>query len=518
MIRIGSDERGFSSPPSLSWLSERHGRTAVPARYPDLQHPVRCRSSNSRPEVRVPDTPATLPDESHSTVSPELAAEFITVRIRWFGLCVGYILVNALGRETNAPAMNNAILTLGAVYALLDTLWSVRRRVFLAEFRLLVSVMEAIFIGLLCYFDTGVESPFRFYYFLSLLVCAMRHEPIITFATFGLHTMGYVLLAWAIGIEDRNDWVLLVMMTVFMAWVTWAVTSLTGLMKSTGRRLVEVNSELTGNQSLLEQRIQERTHELQESQAVLVQQEKQSAFGLLAAGIAHEVGNPLAAISSLVQMLKRRNIDDNTREQLGLVDEQLLRIQRTLRELVDFSRPAQQQPTLSDVNEAILAALNIAKYYKRRKGRLIETDFDESIAPLRIVRDQLVQIILNLVLNALDATDEGQRIDIRTRQETTVDNTCWIRIDVSDTGHGIEPEKQGELFRPYFTTKETGTGLGLFVCRRIIEQTLGGRIELSQSDSAGTTFSVWLRGEHPTTAETDENSSNDPRAIGESTR
>ena len=335
------------------------------------------------------------------------------------------------------------------------------------------------------------------YYFLSLLVCAMRHVPVITFATFAMHMVSYLALAWGVGLKSREDWVLIIMMTVFMAWVTWAVTSLTGLLKATGRRMVELNRALVDNQALLEQRIEERTHALQESQAVLVQQEKQSAFGLLAAGIAHEVGNPLAAISSLVQMLKRRDIDDNTRDQLGLVDEQLLRIQRTLRELIDFSRPAQPQPTMADVHEVIDAALNIAKYYKRRKGRIIETEFDDTIPPMRIVRDQLVQVILNLVLNALDATDEGGRIEIRTVQETTVDRQSWVRVDVLDSGHGIEPESQGELFKPYFTTKETGTGLGLFVCRRIIEQTLQGRIELMSSDATGSTFSIWLRSEVP---------------------
>ncbi len=432
------------------------------------------------------------PDRQAAGISPELAAEFITVRIRWFGLCVGYILVNALGRETNQAELN-AILTLGAVYALVDTLWSVRGRVFLAEFRLLVSVMEAIFIGLLCYFDTGLDSPFRFYYFLSLVVCAMRHPPAITFATFGLHAISYLLLASAVGLHDREDRILLLMMMVFMAWVTWAITSLTGLMKSAGRQLIDLNAALRENQAQLEQRIQSRTEELQESQAVLVQQEKQSAFGLLAAGIAHEVGNPLASISSLVQMLRRRDIDQNTREQLELVDEQLLRIQRTLRELVDFSRPAQVEPTRANIQEAIEAALKIAKYYKRRKGRTIETAFDPGVPSVRIMRDQFVQVILNLVLNALDATDEGGRIEIRTSRETDSEGIGWIRADVTDSGHGIDAESQSRLFQPYFTTKKTGTGLGLFVCRRIIEQSLGGRIELARSDPSGTTFSVWLR-------------------------
>jgi hypothetical protein len=91
----------------------------------------------------------------------ELAAESITVRIRWFGLCVGYVLVNFVGRETNQPVLNG-ILTLGAVFALLDSWWSVRGQVFLKEWPLLVSSMEAIFIGFLCHFDESVHSPFRF--------------------------------------------------------------------------------------------------------------------------------------------------------------------------------------------------------------------------------------------------------------------------------------------------------------------------------------------------------------------
>ena len=129
-------------------------------------------------------------------------------------------------------------------------------------------------------------------------------------------------------------------MLVLMGWVTWASTALAALIKSASQRLSLLNDELQENQSLLEERIDQRTQELQESQALLVQQEKQAAFGLLAAGIAHEVGNPLAAISSLVQMMNRRDVDSYMHERLGMIDDQLRRIQNTLHELVDFSRPA----------------------------------------------------------------------------------------------------------------------------------------------------------------------------------
>ena len=346
--------------------------------------------------------------------------------------------------------------------------------------------MEATFIGLLCHFDYGVLSPFRFYYFLSLLVCAIRYVPAVTWSTFALHSVSYTMLAFSRGISSRDDVLAFILMPIFMGWVTWASTSLAELLKWAGWRLGQLNGALQENQGLLEHRIAERTRQLQESQAMLVQQEKQAAFGLLAAGIAHEVGNPLASISSIVQLLNRRNIDDETRSKLSLVDDQLRRIQRTLRELVDFSRPVVYKKSRCDIHSVVEAALNIAKYYKRKKGKQILTDYASELPFLMIVRDQLVQVFLNLILNAMDATEEGGVITIRTSRE--VDR---IRIDVMDDGLGIPNPCHERIFQPYFTTKETGTGLGLFVCRNIVEQN-GGHIELTGTSPSGTTFTVWL--------------------------
>src|SRR5205807_10070531 len=124
---------------------------------------------------------------------------------------------------------------------------------------------------------------------------------------------------------------------------------------------------------------------------------------LLAAGIAHEVGNPLTSISSMVQMLQRRDCDHYTQEKLGLVSGQLQRIQHTLRELINFSRPASTERARVSLADILHEALNIAKYYKRTKGKLIETQVPADLPPLYGVRDQLVQAFLNLVLNAIDA-------------------------------------------------------------------------------------------------------------------
>ncbi len=427
----------------------------------------------------------------------ELSAEAITVRIRWFGLAIGYALVNFMSRDVTTahsalPAwlsnqqVLNGILTLGAAYAIADTYFSLRGRVFLSRWPIVVSVMEALFIGVLCHFDEGLESPFRFYYFLSLLVCAFRYSKLITFSTFGLHALSYVLLAVATSPQSTNDPTRVTLMLIWLGWVTWASTSLAGLLQVAGSRLGFLNDELRKNQRELEQRIDERTNDLKESQALVVQQEKQAAFGLLAAGIAHEVGNPLAGISSVIQLLNRRDVDDYTRERYQMVDDQLRRIQRTLRELIDFSRPAMLERSQCDVQELVEAALNIAKYYKRRKNKQIITQYAEGLPKINAVRDQLVQIFLNLILNAMDATAEGGTIEIASQQDGN-----RLRISIRDDGHGIAEPDRIRLFQPYFTTKETGTGLGLFVCKLIVERN-EGQIELSKTSPKGTTFSVLL--------------------------
>lgn len=428
----------------------------------------------------------TSPSEStnHSIGFPfDLAAEAIAVRMRWFGVLVGFALVNFISNDffPNDPQRNvpllNVILGIGVIYTLFDTYWSLQGRVFLSKSPLVVSALEAIFIGLLCHFDLGEQSPFRIYYFMSLLVCAIRYRPIVTYSTLLLHATSFGVLLIAVRERSFLNWLIL---AVSLAWVAWASTRLAGLFRATSARLAIVNEEL-------EQRIIERTQQLKESQAMLVQQEKQAAFGLLAAGIAHEVGNPLAAISSLVQLLKRRTTDQYTLDRYQMLDEQLRRIQGTLRELVDFSRPATKLETPCNIHEVIEDALSIAKYYKRRKGKRIIMKYAESLPSIRLVRPQIAQVFLNLIQNAMDATKEGGTIEISTSLEHG-----WIRIAIRDTGHGVTDDHRDRIFDPYFTTKDTGTGLGLFVCRHILERLSNGRIELTASSTGGSTFSVLL--------------------------
>lgn len=429
----------------------------------------------------------------------DLAAESITIRLRWIGVAVGFALVNLRSQPGTHVAEMNALLSLGAGYALVETMLSWRGQVFLGRWPLLVSAMEALFIGLLCWYDDGVHSPFRFYYFLSLLVVALRHSRTRTWGTFGQHLVSYGVVALYGTRHPGHDIETFALTAVFLAWFTSSVTALARLFHSTRRDLLDANDRLRREQALLETRIVERTGQLQESQALIVQGEKQAAFGLLAAGIAHEVGNPLAAISSLVQLLQRKPHDEYTRERLQMVDDQLRRIQRTLAELTDFSRPASDMPSTFPPHEALDAALNIAKYYKRMQRKSVVTRYSPGLPSVTIPRDLLVQVILNLILNAMDATAEGGTIELAldptppgTVGRSAEARPLAIRVLVTDNGCGIEVPDQPRVFDPYFTTKPTGTGLGLFVCRQIVEQRLGGRIDLLASSQSGTTFCIDL--------------------------
>src|SRR5262249_41458498 len=160
-------------------------------------------------------------------------------------------------------------------------------------------------IGLLCYYDRGVDSPFRYYYILSLLCCAVRHPPQVTYATCALHCLSYGLLYLTLppGGQRLAPFALSL---IVLGWVPWAGTGPALLLKRVGEHLGRLNAMLQAHQAELEARIDERTRQLQESQAHVLHQEKMAAFGLLAAGIAHEVGNPLTSISALVQVLQRR--------------------------------------------------------------------------------------------------------------------------------------------------------------------------------------------------------------------
>ena len=209
-------------------------------------------------------------------------------------------------------------------------------------------------------------------------VAAIRYHRGIAWTTCGLHCLSFIGLAWLLGFNRRG--VASVAETVvILACVAWASSALGSVLNATGARLKGLNDDLERHRGELEERVAERTAALRASQARVIQQEKMAAFGLLAAGIAHEVGNPLAGISSLIQIIRRKDPNPYTNEKLELAESQLGRIQRTIREVVDFSRPASTARGRVRPVEVVDEALGIAKYYQRTKERAITVDVPDSL-------------------------------------------------------------------------------------------------------------------------------------------
>jgi two-component system NtrC family sensor kinase len=213
------------------------------------------------------------------------------------------------------------------------------------------------------------------------------------------------------------------------------------------------------------QRLEETNHRLQETQQQLVQSERLAAVGKLAARVAHEVNNPLAIIKTAICILRSQAQEDHlTNEHLKTIEEEISRIARILRELLDFSRPDPVEQMV-EVNAVIESLEFLLGQNLREKQIALSVTLDPAVPQVRISGDHLKQVLLNLVRNAEDAMPSGGLLTIQTSQ--VGDGT---EIRVTDTGCGIATEHLSYLFDPFFTTKaeQGGMGLGLSVISELV--------------------------------------------------
>ncbi len=212
---------------------------------------------------------------------------------------------------------------------------------------------------------------------------------------------------------------------------------------------------------------------------------KHAGIGRLAAGVSHEIGNPLASISSLVQELYSEDLSPFVSSSLSTINTHIDRIARIVRNLGDFARLYPRQKIPANLKDILEKTLNLVKYDKNFKKIEIMTDIQES-PPLKIDSDQMQQVFLNFLLNARDAMPDGGRLDISIKQ-----NNGFVETVFSDTGTGIENEHMDKIFDPFFTTKGPvkGSGLGLSICYSIIKDH-GGTIEIDAAKRGGTNFII----------------------------
>lgn len=260
---------------------------------------------------------------------------------------------------------------------------------------------------------------------------------------------------------------------------------------------VIVGQDLTEHKKL-EAYLREKTEEvtnineiLKMSRVEIAQREKMVAVGQIATGIAHEIGNPLASISSVVQYLVRKLNRHEHKEQLLVIQYHINRISNILRRMLDISRPATSEYKWTDINTLIDNTLSLVSYDKRAHAVTIKNNINPDLPMAWLNPQHFEQVFLNIFINALDAmnadTDEQEHhLTISRRYDNGK-----IEIRISDTGIGMDPEVCRRAFESFFTTKEVGkgTGMGLFISYNLVAE-IDGTLELESDPGKGTTVII----------------------------
>jgi signal transduction histidine kinase len=231
----------------------------------------------------------------------------------------------------------------------------------------------------------------------------------------------------------------------------------------------------------------------QDAEGRLVQAAKLVAVGEMAAGVAHELNNPLTTVAGFAELvLDEAPPDAPYRADVGMVLHEALRARGVVRRLLDFARQGEQVKTRASVNEVIEDVLALMTHFVHTSGVQLEVALGEDIPWIMMDGNQMKQVFLNLFHNALHAMPGGGRLQIHSKVRPR-DGRDWVVVSVADTGIGIEAQDMPRIFEPFYTTRgiHGGTGLGLSVTYGIITDH-GGTIEVESQPGSGSTFSVWL--------------------------
>jgi two-component system NtrC family sensor kinase len=228
---------------------------------------------------------------------------------------------------------------------------------------------------------------------------------------------------------------------------------------------------------------------LRQTQEQLLQSEKLASIGRLSAGVAHEINNPLTTILTSA-MLIQEDIDsaDQIYNEMKTISDETLRCRKIVTSLLDFARQSKPTKKLNDLNKIVKQSFGLTRKQAAFQDVIVELNLSENLPDTYLDKDQIQQSLINLTLNAIEATDSGGKIRLTTLYDS---KTNTIEISIRDTGIGIQPENMDKIFDPFFTTTEGGTGLGLAVTHGIIEQH-GGTINVESTPGQGTCFTIRL--------------------------
>lgn len=238
--------------------------------------------------------------------------------------------------------------------------------------------------------------------------------------------------------------------------------------------------------------------DLRQSQALMRRTDRLRSLETIAGGFAHEIRNPLTSIKTFIQLAPERKDDSQFIGEFSrIVLDDVNRIERLIQEILDYARYMKPQLTDEDLNEIVSSCLYFIQVKADSRGIKIEKDLAPELPHGMLDRQQIKQVLLNLLLNAMDAIGETSgTLRVRTARLQRAGGEVWIQIEIEDTGHGISPENLDHIFDPFFTTKHAsavneGTGLGLTIAHQIVREHRG-EIQVQSTEGIGTIFRINL--------------------------
>jgi len=313
-------------------------------------------------------------------------------------------------------------------------------------------------------------------YYVPILLAALRfgwRGGIASAALAGVSYIPHIVMAWKL----EPEYTIAQYVEIGMFFV---IATLTGILadheraqrfkvEETARKLAEVNTQL------------------QNSFERLRRADRLSALGELSAGLAHEIRNPLGSIEGAVQILGRPQLPEETRQEFtDLAYREVVRLKGLLTNFLEFARPQPPRILSSEIGLLLESVAKLASETATMAKVAVRVGCAEALPPVCVDPEQIKQVLLNLVINAVQATPNGGQISLRADRDGD-----WVRIEVEDEGVGIPPENIERVFDPFFTTRSSGTGLGLSISYQIVSQH-GGHIAARANRQRGMTFSVTL--------------------------
>lgn len=411
------------------------------------------------------------------------------IRLRW--IAGGVVVIGSLASwrwlswVDHAPQMTVVGL---AILAYNFPLWlltrhlpvSTRRRALMS-----IAAWGQIFLDLVCLtllvvWTGGLTSPLLGFYVFHMVFASLLLQRYVAYAS---ATVAMLMLSGGLFLSAQwpsltstrlvlLGWVLTLLFTVYLS------NHITRNVRRQARRLVRQN-----------RRIRAMTTALREQQQAMIQHEKMVALGQMAAGVAHEIANPLASLDSVLQLIERHP-ERMKPERHAALRQQVDRIRQTIQQMSDFAHPAEVQWQTVPVDELVATALAMVRFDRRHRNIDTQQQLLRPCCHVHVQPQAIQQVLVNIMLNAFDAVAEVPEPRVVVGSECCGDS---CRISISDNGRGVAPGHLDRLFEPFFTTKPIGkgTGLGLAISYNLIRNQ-GGSIDVTSDPGRGATFCIHL--------------------------